>query len=180
MKNDNISKDKTACILKEQKKWIRHIFIDYLLGTLFLIAIAVICLLAPINDSENTDVIQIRNYFMIPTLAGICLFFVIITIGHLIVLCKLSRVKDSTTERVTIKCKKVRFLNAQRSRHSSWITCVIFVDENNRKYVYQLTGGISDRKTKALRKKLTGNNVFLRCYVNTNIVSTSASIDNIR
>ena len=177
MKNDNISKDKTACILKEQKKWIRRIFIDYLLTALFFIgALIMVCLVSP-KDAKHA---KIMHYIVIPVLACICLIFLIGTIRHFVVLCKLNCVKDTTTEKVKIKCKKVRFLRIDASRHSSWTTCVIFVDENNRKYVYQLTGGISDRKTKALRKKLTGNNVFLRCYVNTNIVSTSASIDNVR
>ncbi len=78
----------------------------------------------------------------------------------------------ASEETVSFRCRKVDFYERQISKWNSILFCIAFYAEDGRVfyYVYAYREGLSPLAVKTIRKRFTGADVELLCYLGTTAV----------
>ncbi len=166
------AKIQTADCLASQKKHIRHAsvecFIHSALYGLMTVVFAV-ALVFRLGDSK----------YVHPFLYAILAIFALLTVGYGVRafrFCKVNRlvskISYATEERVSFRCRRVRFMVRNISKWNSILFCIVFHAQDGRVfyYVYGYPEGVAPEAAKILRQRLNGADVTLTCYQGTTAV----------
>ena len=152
----------TGDILQTQKRIMQKAAFDRLGETLLFLAPAVMVLMI----SEN----QIGLLVAAVCLAMSTVCFVMF-LRRFLLSWKIGRIQFSSSEAVTVRCRRVRFMMHPVGKYSADIICIIMETEEGRKYWF-ISNGIFDGEKKTIRTQLLENEAELHCYRGTNIVRT--------
>ncbi|MBE6932416.1 MAG: hypothetical protein E7464_03415 [Ruminococcaceae bacterium] len=84
---------------------------------------------------------------------------------------KIGRIQFSSTEAVTVRCRRVRFMTQPVGKYSANILCIIMETEEENKY-WLISHGIPDGEKKSIRTQLLENEAELSCYCDSRIVKS--------
>jgi hypothetical protein len=165
-------------ILLNQKRVLKKSFTEYLLISIMFLIMAIIVFSVGIFSDDSSHSNQIF-FVALPILIFIAITYTFISIKRCFLLVKLKKISSLSEQRIEINCKKVSFLYHPISRHSFIIICIIFQDENGKKYYNILNDNIMNsfsdierKNLKKLKEKLTNAKVSLLCYENTNFITS--------
>lgn len=174
---ERISKNaQTAGILSKQKQTIKNAFLDYMLVAIFFFVLAVSVFAVGLNVEDEAHSQRII-FGATPIVLCIVLFYFCLSVRRLLIYKKFYKIKSSAHQTVEIICKRVRFIIQSLSRNNVVLICIIFVDENGKKYHYITE--IWDYDAKGIKKSLQNAKVSLDCYANTTYVKAFKVLDNI-
>ncbi len=95
---------------------------------------------------------------------------------------KMRRINTSAAEEQRVCVKRIRLWMISGHRGTSWIRCVVLIDENKEKYYYVYPAGhtpISDF-AKVIKSRCLYQTVCISCYKNTRFISYIDFTDNER
>ncbi len=163
-------------ILLNQKRVLKKSFTEYLLISIMFLIMAIIVFSVGIFSDDSSHSNQIF-FIALPILLFIAITYAFISIKRYFLLVKIKKISSLSEEHIEINCKKVSFLYHPISRHSFIIICIIFQDENGKKYYNILNGNIMNsfsdverKNLKKLKENLLNAKVSLLCYENTNFI----------
>ena len=150
--------------LEEKKRTMKEAS-DAFLGSavmFFLMAAATLILGLASEDASQSKNGILLAASMILILASI---FAVFFVRRLIVLQKLSKITTTSEDTVKIICKKMTFIEQPISKSVFKVICVIFTDENGKKY-YDVVN-IFHLDKKETRARFINETVTLSCYKST-------------
>lgn len=157
-------------ILSIQKKTIKKSFLDYLGCAIVFSLMTVFSIFAAMLLTEDAS--RSKQIILSATLInGFTIFFLFESIRRFIIFKKLNKIKSFKEDAIYITCKKVTFLSHPVTRFLTEIICIVFTDENGKKY-YNVVKDSSCASKKEIKAKLINVRILLNCYANTNCVKT--------
>ena len=156
--------------LSMQKRMIKKAFLDYLGAAIifFVMAIAVFAIGLSTEDVSHSRQII---FGAVPIVLGFALLFTFCFLRRFVIFKGINKITPSSVQPVDIICKKAAFLAQPVSKHYAVIICIVFTDENGRRY-YCVTEGFSAASKKAARDELLNAEITLNCYANTDYVKS--------
>ncbi|MDE5593522.1 MAG: hypothetical protein K2I75_06285 [Clostridiales bacterium] len=173
VKRDNKSQNKPILknTLEVQKNSIKRVTLDYFGVALLFLCLSVIVLVVALVLDDKAHANRIL-YIALPILSVFTIIFLFLTIKRFMLLHTINRVRYENEETVNIECANVRFISHAIVRGFSEIKVIVFVDLNNKKYVYILPNNICNSKDARsnIRLKCKGQSIELVCYKSTRMV----------
>lgn len=154
-----------------QQQSIRNAMLDYFgVSLLFFFFDIVIIVLGFLDKSISSPKTGIIHGILMISVIFIC--YLVASVRRYSIFKKLSKIKFSTEQSVSVYCRKVQLFLHPESRFSSVVLCVVLLDKNGNKfyYVYPEKSAPSPSFKKRIKEKYIGCNIELICYKDTNIV----------
>lgn len=139
----------------------------------FVLTIIVIIIAFVFVESERH-----RLLILCGSIPILILVFIAFLTGAVYVFCiyiKIKNVNTNHTEKLIIKCKKIRFISCPVGRAMWKILCAVLIDDRGQKYIAFFSCDLKAEEKKVIKANLTRGIEILK-YTNSNVV---VNIDNL-
>lgn len=152
-----------------QKQAISNAMFNSLGVSVLFFVLAIVLVILEFHDGAPSLKI-VYFHGLLAWCAFLCFF--ILFIRYFIIFRKVSKIKFTSEQCVSMYCKKITFILQPISKNASAILCIILKDKSGNKfyYVYPEKTAPSDLAKKHIKEQYIGKQVELICYKNTNIV----------
>lgn len=158
-------------LLQQQKEAIESSMLEFFgIAALFFLFFSITLLIDFLERSEQTQ----NGGMFFGELIVFVIFdvFCVAALKRFWIFRKISKVKFSSEETVSVHCDKINFMYFPVSKGTSLIECVVLKDESGEKYYYIFPKKKRpfDNSKNRIKEKYLEKEIVIICYRNTNII----------